>query len=64
MVGLKAGVDIELGNNGVYIMLPKLVRDGQISERFVRRAAERVLTAKFKCGLFDQPFALIKSSVF
>ena len=57
MMGLKAGVDIELGNNGVYIMLPKLVRDGQISERFVRRAAERVLTAKFKCGLFDQPFA-------
>jgi len=57
MVGLKAGVDIELGNNGVYIMLPKLVGDGQVSERFVRRAAERVLTAKFKCGLFDQPFA-------
>ena len=57
IMGLKAGVDIELGNNGVYIMLPKLVRDGQVSERFVRRAAKRILTAKFKCGLFDYPFA-------
>jgi len=48
IMGLKAGVDIELANNGVYMMLPQLVRDGAISESFVRRAAERVLRAKFK----------------
>ena len=57
VMALKAGVDIELANNGVYMMLPKLVRDGKVSETFVRRAAERVLRAKFKCGLFDMPFA-------
>jgi len=57
IMGLKAGVDIELANNGVYMMLPQLVRDGAISESFVRRAAERILRAKFKCGLFDLPFA-------
>ena len=57
IMGLKAGVDIELANNGVYMMLPQLVRDGAISETFVRRAAERILRAKFKCGLFDLPFA-------
>jgi beta-glucosidase len=57
IMALKAGVDIELANNGVYMMLPKLVRDGLISESFVRRAAERILRAKFKCGLFDMPFA-------
>lgn len=57
IMALKAGVDIELANNGVYIMLPKLVREGLMSETFVRRAAERVLRAKFKCGLFDRPFA-------
>ena len=57
MMALKSGVDIELANNGVYMMLPKLVRDGLISEAFIRRAAERVLRAKFKCGLFDMPFA-------
>ncbi|WP_371397558.1 glycoside hydrolase family 3 N-terminal domain-containing protein [Fretibacter rubidus] len=56
-MALKAGVDIELANNGVYMMLPQLVRDGAISETFVRRAAERILYAKFKCGLFDLPFA-------
>lgn len=56
-MALIAGVDIELANNGVYMMLPQLVRDGAISETFVRRAAERILYAKFKCGLFDLPFA-------
>ena len=63
IMGLKAGVDIELANNGVYMMLPKLVRDGMISESFVRRAAERVLRAKFKCGLFDMPYAKPEEAV-
>ncbi|KLI64135.1 glycoside hydrolase family 3 N-terminal domain-containing protein [Aurantiacibacter marinus] len=57
IMGLRAGVDIELANNGVYLMLPQLVRDGLLEERYVRRAAERILAAKFKCGLFDMPFA-------
>ena len=57
IMALKAGVDIELANNGVYMMLPQLVRDGKVSESFVRRAAERILRAKFKCGLFDMPLA-------
>ncbi|TWJ06653.1 glycoside hydrolase family 3 N-terminal domain-containing protein [Altererythrobacter ishigakiensis] len=57
IMGLKAGVDLELANNGVYLMLPDLVRQGKLEESYVRRAAERVLAAKFKCGLFDQPWA-------
>ena len=57
IMALKAGVDIELANNGVYMMLPQLVRDGLINESFVRRAAERILRAKFKCGLFDMVHA-------
>ena len=57
IMGLKAGVDIELANNGVYLKLPDLVRSGRLDESYVRRAAERVLAAKFKCGLFEQPWA-------
>ncbi len=57
IMGLKAGVDLELANDGVYLMLPQLVRDGKLEESYVRRAAERVLAAKFKCGLFDLPWA-------
>ncbi len=57
IMGLKAGVDLELANNGVYLMLPQLVREGKLKEAYVRRAAERVLAAKFKCGLFDLPWA-------
>lgn len=57
IMGLKAGVDLELANNGVYLMLPQLVREGRLEESYVRRAAERVLAAKFKCGLFEQPYA-------
>lgn len=57
IMGLKAGVDLELANDGVYLMLPDLVRQGKLDESYVRRAAERVLAAKFKCGLFDLPWA-------
>ena len=57
IMALKAGVDIELANNGVYLLLPQLVREGKLEEHYVRRAAERVLAAKFKCGLFEQPWA-------
>lgn len=57
IMGLKAGVNLELANNGVYLMLPELVREGRLDESYVRCAAERLLSAKFKCGLFDLPRA-------
>lgn len=57
IMGLKAGVDLELANDGVFLMLPQLVREGKLDELYVRRAAQRVLAAKFKCGLFDLPWA-------
>lgn len=57
ILALTAGVDIELANNGVYLKLPKLVQEGKLDEALVRRAGERILAAKFKCGLFDLPWA-------
>lgn len=57
ILALSAGVDIELANDGVYLKLPRLVREGRLEEALVRRAGERILAAKFKCGLFDHPWA-------
>ncbi len=56
-VALKAGVDLELTGRGLYSNLGQLVRNGTVFEGFVRQAAERLLTIKFKVGLFDKPFS-------
>jgi beta-glucosidase len=57
-LGLAAGVDyaLELSNTGVYLTLVDQVRKGLVPEREVDKAVERVLAAKFRLGLFDNPF--------
>ncbi|MDZ7378231.1 MAG: glycoside hydrolase family 3 C-terminal domain-containing protein [candidate division KSB1 bacterium] len=55
---INAGLDVELPN--VYIYgepLLQAVREGLVSEETLNQAVRRVLTAKFRIGLFDNPFA-------
>lgn len=58
---LAAGVDIEAPGPYGYKELPGLLKDGKISEAQVDSAVSRVLTAKFKMGLFDRPFRVDKN---
>jgi beta-glucosidase len=51
---LQAGMDVELANG--YRDLLSLVKSGRVSERDIDRSVRRVLTAKFKLGLFEHPF--------
>lgn len=51
---LGAGVDYELGRT--YQTLAEQVRQGLVSEQEVDQAAARVLAAKFRLGLFDDPY--------
>lgn len=51
---LKAGLDIMLANG--YGDLGELVKKGLVSAEDIDRSARRVLTAKFKLGLMDQPY--------
>jgi beta-xylosidase len=53
---LAAGVDYDLSDGRVYRTLIEQVKEGKVPESEVDRAVARVLTAKFRLGLFDHPY--------
>lgn len=53
---LKAGTDMDMCSDGFIENLADLVREGKVSEAEVDRACRRVLEAKEKLGLFDNPY--------
>lgn len=53
--GLKAGVDLEAPEPDVYDKLTGLVKAGKIKEAEIDTAVARILTVKFKAGLFEKP---------
>lgn len=53
---LKAGVDVEAPFPWGYGKLKEMIEDGIISEEIIDRAAERILGAKFRAGLFEKPY--------
>jgi beta-glucosidase len=53
---LAAGVDFDLSDGSVYRTLAQQVTDGKVAISDVDRAAGRVLTAKFRLGLFENPY--------
>jgi beta-glucosidase len=57
LLGMAAGVDVEAPTPDVYAQLLKLVKAGKIKEAAIDSAVTRILTAKFKAGLFEKPLA-------
>ncbi len=56
-LALEAGVDMELPRTAAYgAPLRQAIEDGRVSVDVVDLAVQRVLTAKFRLGLFDQPY--------
>jgi beta-glucosidase len=55
-MALAAGVDYDLSDGSVYRTLLWQVKMGTVSQAMVDRAVARVLAAKFRLGLFDNPF--------
>ena len=53
---LAAGVDFDLSDGSVYATLVDQVRDGRIPEAELDQSVKRVLEAKFRLGLFDNPY--------
>lgn len=55
---LKAGLDVELPNtNGYGEPLLKAIEAGEVSMDLIDRAVRRVMEAKFRLGLFENPYA-------
>jgi beta-glucosidase len=53
---LPAGIDFDLSDGSVYRTLVEQVKKGAVPEALVDRAAGRVLSAKFRLGLFENPY--------
>jgi beta-glucosidase len=53
---LSAGIDYDLSDGSVYRTLIDQVKQGVVPESEVDSAVARVLTTKFRLGLFDHPF--------
>lgn len=52
---LSAGLDVE-ASSLCYQQLPRLVKEGKLGEELINQAVRRVLLAKYRMGLFDDPF--------
>jgi beta-glucosidase len=55
-LALAAGVDFDLSDGSVFSTLVDQVREGRIPESEVDKAVARVLAAKFRLGLFENPY--------
>ena len=55
-LSLAAGVDYDLSDGSVYRTLLRQVKEGTVPLSEVDRATSRLLSAKFRLGLFDNPY--------
>ncbi len=55
-LGIKATVDMDMETSAYFYHLAQLVNEGKVDIKFVDDAVRRVLIAKFKLGLFDDPY--------
>ena len=53
---LTAGVDMDMLSDGFSLTLKKSLKEGRVSIDQLDLAVKRILTAKFKLGLFDDPY--------
>ena len=53
---LDAGLDMDMVSNGLNGTLAQAVREGRCSAKAVDQACRRILEAKYKLGLFDDPY--------
>ncbi len=55
-LSLKAGVDMDMVGEGFLTTLKKSLDEGKVSEDDINRACRFVLEAKYRLGLFEDPF--------
>jgi len=55
-MSVNAGVDMDMQGSAFLSWLPALVKEGKVSEETLNNAVRRVLEAKYRLGLFDDPY--------
>lgn len=61
-LALKAGLDMDMVGEGFLTTLKNSLDEGRISEADINKACRRILEAKYKLGLFDDPYRYIDES--
>lgn len=59
---LKAGLDMDMNSDAYVGTLKESLEEGRISEEDIDRACRRILEAKYKLGLFDDPFRYLDTA--
>lgn len=59
---LKAGLDMDMVGEGMLATLARSVKEGKVSVTDIDAACLRILEAKYKLGLFDDPYRYIDES--
>ena len=62
-LALKAGLDMDMVGEGFLTTLKKSLKEGKVTQQEIDLACRRVLEAKYKLGLFDNPFKSINAEV-
>ena len=55
-LSLNAGLDMDMVSEGFLTTLEKSLNEGKVNEKAINQACRRVLEAKYKLGLFDDPY--------
>jgi beta-glucosidase len=55
-LALNAGLDMDMVGEGFLTTLEKSLNEGKVTEQAINTACRRVLEAKYKLGLFDNPY--------
>lgn len=58
---LKAGVDMDMVSEGLLSTLPKSLKEGKVNQADIDKACRRILEAKYKLGLFKDPYKFMDS---
>lgn len=61
-LALKAGTDMDMVGEGFLTTLKKSLNEGKITQKQIEDGCRRILEAKYKLGLFDDPFRYCDSS--
>lgn len=57
--GIEAGLDMDMGSDAYVTNLVALVRSGKVKEQYIDQACRNILNAKWKLGLFEDPYRYI-----
>ena len=58
-MSLNAGLDMDMVGEGFLTTLKKSLDEGKVTQAQIEQACRRILEAKYKLGLFDDPFRYI-----